>query len=180
MSRIGQKVINIPSGVTVEKTRTEVEVSGPKGSLTMSVHNAVTVDVKDDGVHVDKSRNAAIAQSMWGTTARLIENMIIGVSKGFEKKLELNGVGYRMALKGKQVDLALGFSHPVLVDIPEGIEVVIDGQNMTISGIDKQDVGQFAANIRALKPVEPYKGKGFKYDDEHVRRKEGKKAAAAA
>ncbi len=180
MSRIGQKTIEIPSGVTVELTGNELKVKGQKGELTMTVHNAVTVKIEEDGIHVDKSRNAKIAQSMWGTTARLIENMIVGVSKGFEKKLELSGVGYRMAIKGKQVDLALGFSHPVLVDIPEGIEVAIDGQNMTISGIDKQEVGQFAANIRALKPVEPYKGKGFKYDDEHVRRKEGKKAAAAA
>lgn len=116
---------------------------------------------------------------MNGTTVRLIENMIIGVAKGFERKLELNGVGFRMALKGKQIDLALGFSHPVLVDIPEGLNVNIEGVVMTISGIDKQKVGQFAAEIRDLKPVEPYKGKGFKYDDEHVRRKEGKKAASA-
>jgi large subunit ribosomal protein L6 len=180
MSRIGQKTIEIPAGVTVEVSGTELTVKGPKGELKMTLHNAVRVTVEDDGVHVEKAHNAKIAQSMWGTTARLIENMITGVSKGFERKLELNGVGYRMALKGKQVDLALGFSHPVLVDIPEGLEVAIDGQNLIVSGIDKQAVGQFAANIRALKPVEPYKGKGFKYDDEYVRRKEGKKAATAA
>ena len=179
MSRIGQKTIEIPKGTTVELSGNEMVVKGAKGELTMNVHSAVKVVVGDDGVQVDKAHNAAIAKAMWGTTVRLIENMITGVSKGFEKKLELEGVGFRMALKGKQVDLALGFSHPVLVDIPEGLEVVIDGQNMTISGIDKQKVGQFAANIRALKPVEPYKGKGFKYEGEYVQRKEGKKAAAA-
>ncbi|MEN8252215.1 MAG: 50S ribosomal protein L6 [Patescibacteria group bacterium] len=180
MSRIGQKTIEIPSGVDVTLTGNELTVKGAKGELKMTVHNAVKVKVEDGGVNVEKSHNAQIANSMWGTTSRLIENMIVGVSKGFEKKLELNGVGYRMNLKGKQVDLALGFSHPVLVDIPEGIEVAIDGQIMTISGIDKQAVGQFAADIRAFRPVEPYKGKGFKYEDEHVRRKEGKKAATAA
>lgn len=180
MSRIGQKTIEIPSGVTVEVSGTELTVKGTKGELVMTVHNAVRVTVEEDGVHVEKARNAKIAQSMWGTTARLIQNMITGVSDGFKKKLELNGVGYRMAVKGKQVDLALGFSHPVLVDIPEGIDVTIDEQILTITGIDKQQVGQFAANIRAFKPVEPYKGKGFKYEDEYVRRKEGKKAATAA
>jgi large subunit ribosomal protein L6 len=180
MSRIGQKTIKIPTGITVEVIGNEVLVKGSKGELSMTVHNAVVVKVEDDGVHVEKARNAKIAQSMWGTTARLIENMITGVSKGFEKKLELNGVGYRMEIKGKQVDLALGFSHPVLVDIPEDINVVIDGQMMIITGADKQKVGQFAANIRALRPVEPYKGKGFKYDGEYVHRKEGKKAATAA
>ncbi|XLQ20302.1 MAG: 50S ribosomal protein L6 [Candidatus Moraniibacteriota bacterium] len=180
MSRIGQKTIEIPNGVTVEISNQEVKVKGAKGELVMTLHSAIKVTVEEDGVHVEKARNAKIAQSMWGTTARLIQNMITGVSKGFERKLELNGVGYRMALKGKQIDLALGFSHPVLVDIPEGLEVTIDGQNMTVSGMNKQEVGQFTANIRALKPVEPYKGKGFKYDDEHVRRKEGKKAATAA
>jgi len=179
MSRIGQKTIEIPKGTTVELSGNEIVVKGAKGELTMNVHSAVKVTVGDNGVQVDKAHNASIAKAMWGTTSRLIQNMITGVSKGFEKKLELEGVGYRMALKGKQVDLALGFSHPVLVDIPEGIEVVIDGQKMTISGIDKQKVGQFAANIRALKPVEPYKGKGFKYEGEYVQRKEGKKAAAA-
>ena len=179
MSRIGQKIIEIPSGVTVEIAGADVNVKGSKGELTMSIHNAVTVEVTEDGVKIDKKHNAKISQAMWGTTSRLISNMITGVSQGFEKKLELNGVGYRMAVKGKTVDLALGFSHPVVVDIPEGLEVSIEGQVMTIAGLDKQKVGQFAANIRAYRPVEPYKGKGFKYEDEYVRRKEGKKAAAA-
>lgn len=179
MSRIGQKIIEIPNGVTVEIASGDVKVKGSKGELTMPVHNSIKVSVGADGVQVEKKNNAQIAQSMWGTTTRLITNMITGVSEGFEKKLELNGVGYRMAIKGKTVDLALGFSHPVVVDIPEGIEVSIEGPIMTISGVDKQKVGQFAANIRAYRPVEPYKGKGFKYVDEYVRRKEGKKATAA-
>ena len=178
MSRIGQKPVEIPSGVTVEVSAGTVNVKGDKGNLSMPLHDSVSMKVEDSSLTVSQKRNSKIAQAMNGTTVRLVQNMIIGVTKGFEKKLELNGVGFRMALKGKQIDLALGFSHPVLVDIPEGINVNIEGVVMTISGIDKQKVGQFAAEIRALKPVEPYKGKGFKYDDEHVRRKEGKKAVS--
>ena len=117
------------------------------------------------------------APAVWGTTARIIENMIEGVVNGFKKQIELNGVGFRMSTAGKKINLALGFSHPVVVDVPADLEVAIEGNVMTISGIDKRKVGQFSANIRALKPVEPYKGKGFKYVGEYVRRKEGKKAA---
>lgn len=178
MSRIGQKPVEIPNGVTVEVSAGVVSVKGNKGNLSMPLHDSVSIEMGEGSLMVNKKRNSKISQAMNGTTVRLIQNMIKGVAEGFEKKLELNGVGYRMALKGKQIDLALGFSHPVLVDIPEGIEVNIEGAVMTISGIDKQKVGQFAAEIRALKPVEPYKGKGFKYDDEHVRRKEGKKAVS--
>jgi large subunit ribosomal protein L6 len=180
MSRIGQKSIKIPADVTVEVKSGMINVKGSKGELSMPVHYSVDIEMKDDELRVIQKGTAKIAQSMNGTTVRLIENMIKGVSVGFAKKLELNGVGFRMALKGKQIDLALGFSHPVLVDIPEGLSVDIDGNILTVSGIDKQKVGQFAAEIRALKPVEPYKGKGFKYDDEIVRRKEGKKAATTA
>lgn len=179
MSRIGQKPVEIPTGVTVDVSAGIITVKGEKGELTMPVHDSVSVKTEDGSLNVSQKRNSKIARSMNGTTVRLIENMITGVTKGFERKLELNGVGFRMALKDKQVDLALGFSHPVLVDIPEGLSVNIEGIVMTILGIDKQKVGQFAAEIRALKPVEPYKGKGFKYDDEHVRRKEGKKAVSA-
>jgi large subunit ribosomal protein L6 len=178
MSRIGQKSIMIPQGVTVDVSGNEVTVKGPKGELHMTMHNAVKVVVADDGVTVEKKHNAQIAQSMWGTTARLIENMIMGVTEGFQKQLELSGVGFRMAIKGKNVEMALGFSHPVIVAIPEDITVTIEGPIMTVTGINKQTVGQFAANIRALKPVEPYKGKGIKYVGEIVRRKEGKKSAA--
>ncbi|MCK4635499.1 MAG: 50S ribosomal protein L6 [Candidatus Moranbacteria bacterium] len=180
MSRIGQKPVEIPKEVNIEISSGVINVKGNKGELSMLLHDSVSIKIEDDSLTVSKKRNSKIAQAMNGTTVRLIQNMITGVSKGFEKKLELNGVGFRMALKGKQIDLALGFSHPVLADIPEGINVNIEGMIMVISGIDKQKVGQFAAEIRSLKPVEPYKGKGFKYDDEIVRRKEGKKAVASA
>ncbi len=178
MSRIGQKSIEIPKGITVEMNGNDVTVKGVKGELSLSLHNAVVLEMENEMITVKKRHNAQIAQSMWGTTARLISNMIAGVSQGFEKKIELNGVGYRMAVKGNTIELALGFSHPVIVDIPEGITATIEGPVMTIVGIDKQAVGQFAANIRSLKPVEPYKGKGFRYVGEIVRRKEGKKASA--
>ena len=178
MSRIGQKNVDIPNNVTVTIDNDIVNVKGPKGELSLTLHNSVSAVIEDGAINVQKKHNAQIAQAMWGTTARLIENMIAGVTKEFEKKLELTGVGYRMAVKGQNVEMALGFSHPVIVEIPEGITAVIENTTMTISGIDKHAVGQFAANIRALKPVEPYKGKGFRYSDEQVRRKEGKKASA--
>jgi large subunit ribosomal protein L6 len=178
MSRIGQKTIEIPQDVTVTIAGGEVVVKGKKGELNMHVHNAIEVVIEENVITVNKKHNAQIAQSMWGTTARLISNMILGVSVGFEKKLELNGVGFRMAVKGTNLEMALGFSHPVIVAIPEGLTVTVEGPVMTIVGIDKQQVGQFSANIRALKPVEPYKGKGFRYVGEQVRRKEGKKASA--
>jgi len=179
MSRIGKKLVNIPDGVTVTVDAGLVSVKGVKETLTMPIHSAVRVDVTEEGVGVTKNHNAKIASAMWGTTVRLIENMITGVKDGFEKILELNGVGFRMDVQGKKVNLALGFSHPVVVEIPDGLTVVIEKNTLKVSGADKQAVGQLAANIRELKPVEPYKGKGFKYHDEIVRRKEGKRAASA-
>jgi large subunit ribosomal protein L6 len=179
MSRIGKQLVTLPEGVTVAVDAGIITVKGAKETLSMPVHNAVTVDVSDGVVTVTKNHNAKIAQAMWGTTVRLVENMVNGVSKGFVKTLELNGVGFRMAVQGRKLDLALGFSHPVVLDIPEGVNAEIEKNTLKISGADKQKVGQFAANIRALKPVEPYNGKGFKYDDEIVRRKEGKRASSA-
>jgi len=179
MSRIGKQLVVVPEGVSVTVNAGEIEVKGAKETLTMPIHNAVSVEVTDEGVSVTKNHNAKIAQAMWGTTVRLIENMVTGVSKGFERILELNGVGFRMAVQGRKLDLALGFSHPVVLDIPEGVNAEIEKNALKISGADKQKVGQFAANIRSLKPVEPYKGKGFKYNDEIVRRKEGKRATSA-
>lgn len=178
MSRIGKKPVDIPEGVKVELNANKLTVTGPKGTLDLIIRPEVSVEVSEDSVAVKNKNNSKVALAMWGTTARLIANMISGVSEGFAKRLELNGVGYRMAVKGKSLDFALGFSHPVELPIPEGLEASVDGNVLSISGIDKQAVGQFAAEIRALKPVEPYKGKGFKYDDEIVRRKEGKKAVA--
>lgn len=177
MSRIGKKPINISQGVEVSVVKNAVTVKGPKGTLNFEHDFNVAVKVQGTEVFVEKKGRGKNVPAIWGTTARIIENMIEGVANGFKKKLELNGVGFRMSLAGKKINLALGFSHPVVVDIPEGIDVAIEGNSMTVSGIDKSNVGQFAANIRALKPVEPYKGKGFKYSDEHVIRKEGKKSA---
>lgn len=183
MSRIGKKPVDILDGVTVEveKPRT-VLVKGPKGTLSFAYEReiAVSVNAEKKEVLVTVARASKRSPALWGTTTRIIENMIIGVKEGFQKQLELNGVGYRMVMKGKSLDLALGFSHPVIVEIPTGIDVKIEGSIMTIAGIDKREVGQFSANIRALKPVEPYKGKGFRYTDEIVRRKEGKKAGSGA
>lgn len=177
MSRIGKKPVNIPQGVTVSVNGSTVSVKGPKGALEFTHSFEVAIKITENELVVDKIAASKKAPAIWGTTARIIENMIIGVTQGFEKKLELNGVGLRMALQGKNINLALGFSHPVVVEIPTGIEVKIEGNTMSVTGIDKHAVGQFSANIRALKPVEPYKGKGFKYVGEHVRRKEGKKSA---
>jgi large subunit ribosomal protein L6 len=178
MSRIGKKPVEIVSGVEVKVESNIVSVKGPKGSLEFVFRPEVSIKVEESFVKIEKKTNSKLGSALWGTTSRIVANMIEGVSGGFEKKLELNGVGYRMELQGKKMKLALGFSHPVEVEIPEGIGAVIEKNVLTISGIDKQKVGQFATNIRALKPVEPYKGKGFRYVGEIVRRKEGKKASS--
>ncbi|MEI8343494.1 MAG: 50S ribosomal protein L6 [Candidatus Moraniibacteriota bacterium] len=177
MSRIGKKPIVIPQGVTINVDNNLVSVKGPKGNLTFQYHLDVAIEITPENILVEKIGKGKNAPAIWGTTARIIGNMFEGVTVGFKKQLELNGVGFRMALAGRKITLALGFSHPVEVEIPTGIEVAIEGNTMTVSGIDKHEVGQFSANIRALKPVEPYKGKGFKYVGEHVRRKEGKKSS---
>jgi large subunit ribosomal protein L6 len=177
MSRIGKKPVVIPQGVTISVDKNLVSVTGPKGALTFEHHYDVALEISKESVLVEKKGKGKNAPAIWGTTARLIENMFEGVTNGFKKQLELNGVGFRMSIAGKKITLALGFSHPVEVEVPEGLDVIIEGNTMTVSGIDKHKVGQFSANIRALKPVEPYKGKGFKYVGEHVRRKEGKKSS---
>lgn len=178
MSRIGKKPIAIPKEVEVSVNANKVSVKGPKGTLVLVVHYDVKVSVGDGEVRVEKSGTSVRASAIWGTTAKLIANMVEGVSRGFEKKLELNGVGYRMAVAGRKLNMALGFSHPVEVVVPEGLEAKIENNILSLSGTDKQAVGQFAADIRSLKPVEPYKGKGFRYVGEIVRRKEGKKASS--
>jgi len=178
MSRIGKKPIAIPQGVKIELHRSTLSVTGPKGTLALEVNPEVKITIGEQEVQIEKIGKSKKAPAIWGTETRLIENMLEGVTKGFQKQLELSGVGYRMAVAGKKINLSLGFSHPVEVEIFEGIEVKIENAIMTISGIDKQKVGQFSANIKALKPVEPYKGKGFHYVGEYVRRKEGKKAGA--
>lgn len=180
MSRLAKKPIIIPQGVTIEIVGKKIAVKGPKGTLNFVHHSGVKIETDPKEIKITKIGKTKDASAIWGTTARILENMIKGVTDGFQKQLELNGVGYRMNLQGEKIVLALGFSHPVEMQVPEGIEVKIESNIMTISGIDKQKVGQFTVNIRRLKPVEPYKGKGFKYVGEVVRRKEGKKAAASA
>ncbi len=178
MSRIGKKIISIPEGVEIKYHNKLFSVKGPKGSLDLAVYDEIDLEIKDKEISINKIRNSKKAPALWGLTRSLANNLITGVTKGYEKKLELQGVGYRMAVQGKKINLALGFSHPVEVIVPEGIEAKIEEANvLIISGIDKQKIGQFAADIRALKKAEPYKGKGFRYVGEYVRRKVGKKAA---
>ncbi|OGI21322.1 MAG: 50S ribosomal protein L6 [Candidatus Moranbacteria bacterium RIFCSPHIGHO2_01_FULL_55_24] len=178
MSRIGKKPVQIPNGAELTLSANVLTAKGPKGTLTLTLRREVKVSIDGGVVAVEKIGTTKLAQALWGTTAKLIDNMLSGVTEGFQKQLELNGVGYRMAAQGNKLNLALGFSHPVEVAVPEGLEAKIEGNVMTVSGIDKQAVGQFAAIVRKLKPVEPYKGKGFRYVGETVRRKEGKKAAS--
>lgn len=178
MSRIGKKPIRIPEGVEVTLEANVVKVKGSKGSLQFAHHYEVKIVVADNTLQVEKIGSSKKASAIWGTTAKVVQNMIEGVSSGFQKQLELNGVGYRMAIAGKKITMALGFSHPVEVIVPDDLEAKIENNILTVAGIDKQRVGQFVAEIRSLKPVEPYKGKGFRYVGEIVRRKEGKKASA--
>lgn len=178
MSRIGKKIIIIPQGVEVKYQNKTISVKGPKGTLDLVIYDELDLEIKENEITVNKIRNSKKAPALWGLTRSLINNLITGVTVGYEKKLELQGVGFRMAVQGKKINLALGFSHPVVVDVPEGIDAKIGDANvLIISGIDKQKIGQFAADIRALKKAEPYKGKGFRYVGEYVRRKVGKKAA---
>jgi large subunit ribosomal protein L6 len=178
MSRIGKKPVAIPDGAEVSLHANVIIVKGPKGTLEFAHRREVKVAIEGGEARVEKLGETKKAQAIWGTTAKVIANMIAGVMTGFEKQLELNGVGFRMAIQGKKLNLALGFSHPVEMVISEGLTAKIENNILTISGIDKQAVGEFAAVVRKLKPVEPYKGKGFRYVGEIVRRKEGKKAAA--
>ena len=178
MSRIGKKPVSVPEGVEVTLKANVVSVKGPKGELSFAHRREVSVSIEGGEVTVSKVGSTKLAQALWGTTAKSIQNMIAGVTEEFVKALELNGVGYRMAISGRKLTMALGFSHPVEMIIPEGLEAKIEGNVLTISGIDKHKVGQFASIVRKRKPVEPYKGKGFHYVGEHVRRKEGKKASS--
>ncbi|KKR21708.1 MAG: 50S ribosomal protein L6 [Candidatus Moranbacteria bacterium GW2011_GWA2_39_41] len=178
MSRIGKKIITIPEGVTVTLNQDMLEVKGPKGTLSFVHHKEVTLEIGEKEISVKNTGKTKKAPAIWGLTRALISNMIDGVKETYVKKLELQGVGYRMAVAGNKINMALGFSHPVNVDVPAGLEAKIEEGVLVISGIDKQAVGQFAAEIKRLKPVEPYKGKGFRYVGEQVRRKAGKKAAS--
>ena len=178
MSRIGNRVLTIPAGVTVTLDGNNIKVTGPKGTLEDTVNSNITVSV--DGDKLSTSRNSEIksVKQIHGTTNANIANMLAGVSEGYKIDLEIVGVGYRCQVAGKKITLNVGYSHPVVMDAPEGITVTSEGPTqLTISGIDKQKVSEFAANIRKIRKPEPYKGKGIRYKGEHIRRKEGKKAA---
>lgn len=178
MSRIGDRKLIIPAGVTVTVDNDVVTVKGPKGELTTKVINDLEVKVEGDTLEVVKGNDSSTTNMMQGTMNSNINNMLVGVTKGFTKGLEIIGVGYRFALKGNKLVINAGYSHPVEIDIPEGIKVEVPSNTeLTINGIDKILVGEFAAQIRKVRQPEPYKGKGIRYKDEHIRRKEGKKAA---
>jgi large subunit ribosomal protein L6 len=176
MSRIGKKAVPIPSGVTANVEGQTVKVKGPKGQLQVVLPEDVIVKMDQGEVTVDPRNETKRARSMWGTSRTLVNNLVTGVTKGYEKKLEITGVGYRAALQGKNLQIALGYSHDVIFAIPEGIAITTPKPTeILITGIDKQKVGQVAAEIRGFRPPEPYKGKGVKYANEYIFRKEGKK-----
>jgi large subunit ribosomal protein L6 len=178
MSRIGKKAIPVPKGVQVAVRGTHVEVQGPKGKLGLAVHGLCSVELSDGTVVVRRSADHRTAKAIHGLTRALVANMIRGVTEGFERKLEIVGIGYRVQLTGRNLTFSLGYSHPVVFPLPEGVQAEVDKQTMiTLRGIDKQLVGQTAAQIRALRRPDPYKGKGIRYVDEIIRRKVGKAGA---
>ena len=177
MSRLGKTPIPLPKGVELKIADKVINVKGPKGTLTYPLAEGILVKVEDDLVIVQKDENIEMPRPIYGLYRATINNMIVGVSKGFEKRLSLIGVGYRATVQGPMLDLQLGFSHPVQVPIPKGVQVAIDKSVLiVITGIDKHTIGQFAAAVRAKKPPEPYKGKGIRYEKEFVRKKAGKAA----
>ena len=175
MSRIGKKPIVIPSGVTVDLKDQTLKVKGPKGELVLEIHPKVTVEHKDSEMIVSvKHPDVKSERALWGLFRALINNMVQGVTSGFTKILEINGVGYKAALTGKKLVLNLGYSHPIEMEVPAGLEAKVEKNTITITGSDRQSVGQFAAVIRSQREPEPYKGKGIKYQNEVIRRKAGK------
>ncbi len=175
MSRIGNQAIEIPSAVTVTINGTDVAVKGPKGELKMTLPPGISVATEDNKIVVTRPNDTSGAKAMHGLGRSLVNNMVIGVTEGYEKKLEIIGVGYKAAIKGKVLDLSLGYSHPTTFEIPKGIDIKVEANTkISVSGIDKQMVGQAAATIRKFKKPEPYKGKGVRYVGEYVAMKEGK------
>lgn len=178
MSRIGERKLSLPAGVTLTNEGNVVTVKGPKGELKLDVDKLISVEVVDNVVVTKQVKPSKRANVMQGTTNSLISNMITGVSAGFSKSLEAVGVGYRFNVAGNKITISAGYSHPVIMEAPAGLSVTSESNTeITIHGIDKQKVSEFAANVRKVREPEPYKGKGIRYKDEHVRRKEGKKAA---
>ncbi|MEU3331162.1 50S ribosomal protein L6 [Glutamicibacter creatinolyticus] len=175
MSRIGRLPITVPAGVDLKIDGQDVTAKGPKGELSLTVAAPITVALEETTLTVSRPNDERESRSLHGLTRSLIENMIIGVTQGYEKKLEIHGTGYRVQAKGANLELALGYSHPVSVEAPAGITLTVEGNNkITVAGIDKQQVGEVAANIRKLRKTEPYKGKGIRYAGEQIRRKVGK------
>jgi len=174
MSRIGKQPIAIPAGVTITVDKQAITVKGPKGELSQFTMPGINVDVEGDVINVSRESDEKVHRSKHGLMRTLVSNMVIGVTTGYEKKLEINGVGFRVALNGTNLKFNLGFSHDVIFELPEGVQAKIEQNTITISGIDKQRVGQAAAEIRALKKPEPYKGKGIQYVGERILRKSGK------
>lgn len=180
MSRLGKRPITIPAGVEVSVKDGFLTVKGKAGTLKREIHRDVVIAVEGSVVNVEPRNNSRLAKALWGTFAAHVRNMVSGVATPFVKKLQIEGIGFKAEVQGKNIKMALGFSHPVIVAIPEGLSAVVEKNIISISGADKDSVGQFAASVRSLKEPEPYKGKGIRYEGEHVRQKEGKKAAGAS
>ena len=177
MSRLGKSPIPLPDKVEIKISEGKAHAKGPKGTLSIPVQKGISVNIEGNRVYVIKDEKVEMPKTAHGMYRALINNMVIGVAKGFETRLSLVGVGYRAAVQGQKLDLQLGFSHPTQIDIPKGVSVTVDKSvTIIISGIDKHLVGQFAAAVRAMKPPEPYKGKGIRYENEYVRKKAGKAA----
>ena len=174
MSRVGRSPIVIPEGVKVELNDNLIKVSGAKGMQSWSIHANITADLKDETIVLDRIDNTSLSRSLHGTTRQIVHNMVIGVSDGFEKELEIVGVGYQASLEGNRLRLQIGYSHDIYFDLPEGIKVTADRTIIRINGIDKQLVGSVASKIRSFRKPEPYKGKGIRYKDEYIRIKQGK------
>ncbi len=179
MSRIGKIPVTIPDGVTIKLVGNSLDATGPKGSLSLKLHSEVKIRQEDNQLVVSKASDTPLASGQYGLARTLVANMLQGVSEGFSKQLEIHGVGYRAQVNASTLSLALGYSHPIDYKLPEGVTAVVEANIITISGIDKQLVGQVAAEVRALRKPEPYKGKGIRYAGEHVRRKAGKAAVKA-
>ena len=180
MSRVGKQPIEIPSGAEVIINDNEVKIKGPKGTLERKIRPEIRIEIKENKIFVFPKTKTKKTRAFWGLTRALLANMVKGVTEGFEKKLEIEGLGYRAQLKGNDLELFVGFTQPVIVKAPEGISFKVEKNIITVSGIDKERVGQVAANIRKVRPPEPYKGKGIRYLGEQIRRKAGKKAVTAA
>ena len=176
MSRLGKTPIEIPSGVEISHADGILTVKGPKGTLTQPMRPVISVVLENNTIALSPAKQTLEARALWGTYASLVHNMIEGVTVGFKRVLEIEGVGYKAEAQGQKLTITVGFSHPVILQVPEGITAVVEKSVITLTGIDKHAVGQFAANVRKVKKPEPYKGKGIRYQGEHIIRKQGKKA----